>query len=93
MKISLCFANSYDNTWMVSIQGANRNIGQIKHVCAGVFVRHDYVITSAHCLYERLNDTRFTLHTMCGTPYSRAFHINSNRIHIHREYNKDLMYI
>ena len=85
--LSFCFSasNAYENSWMVSIQG-NPNNTYNRHFCAGVFIRNEYILTSAHCLYERLNDTVFTLHTQVGTPDHQSYPINTNFIKIHPDW-------
>ena len=85
--LSFCFSasNAYENSWMVSIQG-NPNNTYNRHFCAGVFIRNEYILTSAHCLYERLNDTVFTLHTQVGTPDHQSYPINPNFIKIHPDW-------
>mgnify|MGYP002052689314 FL=1 len=85
LSFSFCASNAYENSWMVSIQG-NSNNTYNKHFCAGVFIRNEYVLTSAHCLYKRLNDTVFTLHTQVGTPDHQSYPINSNFIKIHPDW-------
>lgn len=66
---------AYENSWMVAIQG-NSNNTYNQHFCAGVFIKNEYVLTSAHCVDKRLNDTEFTLHTQIGTPDHRSYPIN-----------------
>ena len=85
--LQFSFILAYEYPWIVSIQGKQKNENK-KHLCAGVIVRHDYVLTSAHCLEKRLNDTRLTLHVLPGTRDHKEYPLNKRNIFIHEDWNK-----